>query len=345
MPSNAYFYNHIEPLGQWQFTQIEVGKSFTPYYRLLTCGKKQRFLLASDKSSKNPNDNPNHGHTLYWGRVSADYYDIFFLRHNQPLAREFMPVRPITSSDIETFKQANPANPNQYWADFYAQALIASPTTILHQGQWRITTGVTEKIDRYAPIDWWQDCDYQFEYHNEPTACFMWEDHHNNPFPLKPPPKADDGRVKWWRKKIRENACPPILLWWQRNLLNHIVIDGHSRWLAYQLENKKPEVLVISAFKTTNYPYIDDPKKRLQVLRSLKQYVSNQKNEKLINIKHINDILIKTYHINTPEHDAVTVGKPIKDLDERWEREVKALLSYINPNDGFKKGDLEYFLK
>ena len=59
MPSNAYFYNHIDPHGQQQFTQIEVDKSFTPYYRLLTGGKKQRYLLASDKSSENPNNNSN----------------------------------------------------------------------------------------------------------------------------------------------------------------------------------------------------------------------------------------------------------------------------------------------
>lgn len=332
--NSTYFHENIDPHQRWQFTQIDVASDFTPYYQLLTGGVNQRFMLSSGD------------HTLYWGQVSEDHYNVDFLRQPQPWSRQYMPIRPITSADIEAFKQINPADPARYWASFFAKELIQSPASFLHQGQWRITSAFDNEAtdeafthlndNRKIPSpEWywsflWSECDYDFDYQNKLSTTIDWDNNTQNPLPIKPPPTADDGRVKWWRKKIRENTCPPLLLWWQSNLLSHIVIDGHSRWLAHHLENSKPDILVISAFKTTDYKSLDDSEKRLHILQSLKHYVNNTEHQhKSISMDKINEILLLAYP-NTIYHEAITVGKPIVDLDERWEREVSNIIASIH---------------
>lgn len=332
--SSTYFYENTDPHQRWQFTQIYVGRDFVPYYQLLTGGCNQRFMLSSC-------DN-----TLYWGQVSEGHYNVDFLCQNQPWQRQQMPIRPITSVDIETFKRANPADSDRYWASFFAKELIQSPASFLHQGQWRIAAPFRhQKDEAFISLDsaqevpspewyWsflWSECDYDFEYtfnHSDHLLTTIdWDNSPQNPLPLKPPPATDDGRVKWWRKKIRENVCPPLLLWWQSNLLSHIVIDGHSRWLAHQLENSKPDVLVISAFKTFNYKDKANPKKRLYTLQGIEHYINNAvAHHQSVSMDKINGMLLDAYP-DTTYHEAITVGKPVVDLDERWEHEVSKIIA------------------
>ncbi len=328
---STYFHENIDPQERWQFTQIDVAHDFVPYYQLLAGGCNQRFMLAS------------HDYTLYWGRVSEDHYNVDFLRQPQPWQRQHMPIRPITSADIETFKQINPADSGRYWANFFAQELIQSPASFLHQGHWRIAAlfgqqASNEVFTRLEPTyevpspEWywsflWTDCDYDFDYQDQLLTAIDWDNSLDNPLPLKPLPAADDGRVKWWRKKIRENACPPLLLWWQSNMLSHIVIDGHSRWRAHQLENSKPDVLVISAFKTFSYKGKYNPKRRLHTLQGIKHYVNNSTAQhQPVSMNTINAMLLDAYP-DTTYHEAITVGKPMADLDGRWEREVSKVIA------------------
>ena len=342
--NSTYFHENIDPHQRWQFTQIDVASDFTPYYQLLTGGVNQRFMLSSGD------------HTLYWGQVSEDHYNVDFLRQPQPWSRQYMPIRPITSADIESFKQINPVDSGRYWASFFAKELIQSPASFLHQGQWRITSPFDNQVSDQTFMsfdsaheipspEWywsflWAECDYEFTYQDQLVTTIDWDNNLSNPLPLKPLPASDDGRVKWWRKKIRENTCPPLLLWWQSNLLNHIVIDGHSRWLAHQLENSKPDVLVISAFKT--FDYQANPKNRLHTLKDIKHYVNNTADQhQSISMDIINGMLLNAYP-NTTYHEAMTVGKPIADLDERWERKVSNIIASIN--DRADKKTLETML-
>jgi len=325
--SGAYFYEHINAYEQWQFTQIDVPSSFEPYYHLFTGGAKQRFLLGS------------HDHTLYWGRISEDYNNVDFFRPNKLWLRQQMPINPITSANIESFKQANPSNSARYWANFFAKALINTPASFLHQGHWRITSPFNPEsmqeaesnLVKLTPRYYWsflhQECDYTFEYPRESHIRIDWNQSPNTPLPLKPLPCAHDGRVKWWRKKIREKACPPLLLWWQSSMLSHIVIDGHSRWCAHLLEKTIPDVLIVSAYQTTNYDHLDTPEKRLRNLQALKQYVNNSAQHVTpTSMSHINQMLMNAYP-NTTKHEAVTIGKPIENLDKRWLSEINTLFN------------------
>ena len=220
---------------------------------------------------------------------------------------------------------------------------------VLHQGQWRIAEGLTDLKpllhDSYWRQQTWRICDYQFDYQNEAYIDIFYEKSLGNPLPLKAIPNIDDGRVKWWRKKIKEQACPPMLLWWQSHLLGHIVIDGHSRWLAHQLEGSRPDVLVISAFKSDEYKSLDDPQRRIQVLQSLKKFVTNNNaSNYVVTMDKINEVLLQAYP-DTMDHHAVTVGKPIMDLDSRWVDEIKRLLNFNNhKNTLLTKEDLEIML-
>ncbi|MGB8939405.1 MAG: hypothetical protein WCD21_04060 [Streptomyces sp.] len=41
-------------------------------------------------------------------------------------------------------------------------------------------------------------------------------------------PRADDPRVKAYRKQARDGTLPPVLLWWVSGLDCHLVLDGHA---------------------------------------------------------------------------------------------------------------------
>jgi hypothetical protein len=65
--------------------------------------------------------------------------------------------------------------------------------------------------------------------------------------PLRRLPPVDAGRVKSYRRQLREGILPPVLLWWVSGLDTLLVVDGHDRIAAALAEGTVPEVLVLSA--------------------------------------------------------------------------------------------------
>jgi hypothetical protein len=57
---------------------------------------------------------------------------------------------------------------------------------------------------------------------------------------------AEDGRVKMWRKRVRDKTLPPILTWWCHGLFAHVLLDGHDRLHAALLEGTAPDVIVLA---------------------------------------------------------------------------------------------------
>lgn len=56
----------------------------------------------------------------------------------------------------------------------------------------------------------------------------------------------DASRVKMWRKRARDGALPPILVWNLPPLHVHVVLDGHDRLLAANLEGVTPTYLELT---------------------------------------------------------------------------------------------------
>lgn len=67
------------------------------------------------------------------------------------------------------------------------------------------------------------------------------------PLLLRSPPPLSDGRVKAWRKLVREGRLPPLLLWWVSGLDRFVVLDGAARLVAALAEDFEPPALALAA--------------------------------------------------------------------------------------------------
>lgn len=332
-------YNHNH---QWQYTSITVPKKTKPYYQLFVGGEKRRFKLASKDLA------------LYWGCISSDYYNVWLLKSHLKWQLEHMPIPPIVSADIETFKEksqqktvrekhseGNFLDYAKYWANFFAKALARSKSSFLHAGNWYILPNLSKDVPkdtmqhRFIPDTYWLNCQFislentknHYGISQNQFGCveitddeqLLYLDWQNllPTIPLKVMPSAEDGRVKWWRKKVREGVCPPILVWYQNNIQTHVIVDGHARLQAYRLENVKPNALIITAIEHKTY---DNTSSRIDALRGIKH--SLEHSDKLLDVDKLNDLMINLYEPQDLYNPYIR-SKIISDFDDIWLKEVR----------------------
>ncbi|MFD5875873.1 hypothetical protein [Streptomyces sp. NPDC060322] len=130
------------------------------------------------------------------------------------------------------------------WAHRFARYLGESPGSPLHEGRWLLSCE--------SPFGRWRPADTSHaEYWNSmlveghPDGYIDWHLHSTSweVLPLRPMPAPDDGRVKAYRKQVREGTLPPVLLWWVSGLDCHLILDGHARLAAAIAESVEPPLL------------------------------------------------------------------------------------------------------
>ena len=141
-------------------------------------------------------------------------------------------------------------------------------------------------------------------------------------------PDATSGRVKWWRKKVREGRLPPILVWYLNCLDAYIIIDGHDRLMASILENKPPELITISSAQEFTYPV--DQTAQAHILDAFANPKSDRK--KSISIEHMNQVLLQAFD-NSPVTQATTFSWASITSDQIWIDEVREFMNKINRDD------------
>jgi hypothetical protein len=132
----------------------------------------------------------------------------------------------------------------QRWAHRFAQYLIESSESPLHEGRWLLSCE--------SPLPHWRHTSTS---HAEYWSSMLVEGHpdgyidwflHSGAWevlPLRPVPGPDDSRVKAYRKQAREGTLPPVLLWWVSGLDCHLILDGHARLAAAIAESVEPPLL------------------------------------------------------------------------------------------------------
>lgn len=307
--TKSYFTTQRDSNDRWQSTTLHLPVDTAPYYRVLTGGKNRRFMLASPVQ------------TLYWGCVTSDYYGAHLLHNPTPLDASEMLIPRIHSREVETSKQH--ADTNEYWANYFAKALLTSEKHFLNQGEWRIIhcpsyqeAGWGEPNTRYslAIPDGIYSPDDVLQYTDWNVNMIYYNNLNEH-----------DGRVKWWRKKVREGVCPPIFTWFQSHLQAHFLIDGRARLLACQLENIAPTVLSIS--HTHEKSYDISPEKLTELQEIIDKYGDNMPTDTL------NQLLIKRHSPTVTDEYATLYSTAVRDLDVRWLQEVKHLVSQYPVDD------------
>jgi hypothetical protein len=82
--------------------------------------------------------------------------------------------------------------------------------------------------------------------------------------PLRERSPETSGRVKSWRRHARDGTLPPILLGWLSTIDAYVVLDGHDRLRAAELESITPDWLALSAMRETKADWTDDVRERAQ---------------------------------------------------------------------------------
>jgi hypothetical protein len=136
------------------------------------------------------------------------------------------------------------AGSQERWAHRFAQYLMDSPGSPLHEGRWLLSC--ESPFRRWRPADtshaeYWRSM--LTEGHPDGYIDWFFHSHSWEVLPLRPMPDADDSRVKAYRKQAREGTLPPVLLWWVSGLDCHLILDGHARLAAAIAESVEPPLL------------------------------------------------------------------------------------------------------
>lgn len=163
-----------------------------------------------------------------WVRVWDDYYGYDILRKKRDDSLSIVP--PISFRLADDIAGSHPEERMRRWSRHFATALWGSTGSPFVAGKWML-----------APHMRWHEGEslavreVEGIVAHEARESILW-DHMIQPIPLRDMSPADKGRVKAWRKLARRGALPPVLLYWVSGLVAYVVLDGHDRLLAAQLE-------------------------------------------------------------------------------------------------------------
>lgn len=172
---------------------------------------------------------------LVWGK--GDSYGVEIVRAPGARLHVIPPIR-ADQADQAPGVSGSPEF-DGWWTRWFAERLRESPATPLAPGRrallapgnplatiWRLDELLDELRDQRGDfeLDW-----------DHPALLLVRE--------LS---DAGDGRVKMWRKRVRDRTLPPVLVWWCRGLFTSVVLDGHDRVHAALLEDTLPDVIVLA---------------------------------------------------------------------------------------------------
>lgn len=308
--------------GQWCGMAVKVEQSTKPTFHLQAGGNSRIKLVSGDKN-------------LLWATIIKEYAGIWLVKPFCDLSVTDMPVQPIQSSDIEARKDLYKDEWLKSWTRFFIEQLENNPASFLYDGLWLLgPCFATDKNDwqfmssthsRYMGTD----VVYQVKEAlktDEVELISWWLNGSGKLINLKKP-QADSGRVKWWRKKVREGRLPPILVWYLSCLDTYIIIDGHDRLMASILENQPPELIAISSAQEIQFP--PDVIKQTNILEAFNNPTSDRK--KSISIEHMNQVLLQAF--DNSYTSARTFSWASISSDEVWIDEVAGFLREINQED------------
>ncbi|MFF7351158.1 MULTISPECIES: hypothetical protein [Streptomyces] len=124
------------------------------------------------------------------------------------------------------------------WPHEYARRLEEATGTPLADGRWELAlcTG-------FPPGIW--DEDFVREWPGGSLGLYCGGGWHGV-VPLRPLSPPDSGRVKAYRRLVRERTIAPVLLWWVSFLDGWLLLDGHDRAVAALAEGRTPECVQLT---------------------------------------------------------------------------------------------------
>ena len=219
------------------------------------------------------NDEP-----VFWSFFSHDLYDVYLVRSYAESWQAYQPVGYIGSRVNEHIARQPAAEQGLLWNKYFIEQLAAHNAGLLGIGEWHFdyrpaqtlpqrwgecwhdtALGRPETDENYAQ---WLFSGSRFDaldndFHTQAERFIALKTHH-----------AEDDRLKYWRKRARQNQLPPVLVYELPALSDRwLILDGHLRLAAALAEGQLPPLIVIQA--TTARPDPRTAAERETVLRGV----------------------------------------------------------------------------
>ncbi|MEI2454821.1 hypothetical protein [Lysobacter firmicutimachus] len=276
----------------------------------------------------------------FWATLLSDYEGVYWLRGADE-APAPVPASTLDSAIVERHAALPQAQRLPGWSRVFAQALAEGPASFLYPGLWVLMamrpkpgtwTFETEPLRR-AQASWWLE-DARDALREDPLFFIDWWHGRYPLLNLRAPAAVDDGRLKWWRKKAREEALPPVLLWYLSCLNGYVIVDGHLRLQAALLEDRPPSFLVAySAYEQAVRP---DPAAQRAILDSYERHARELAlrlpQRRPIGTDSINATLIAAFD-DRPLLLPRSYGWATRRPEAQWLDEVRARLAAIGRSE------------
>ncbi|MDH5728650.1 MAG: hypothetical protein OEZ58_06645 [Gammaproteobacteria bacterium] len=319
------YWKDIDESGDsWAGLAVNVQSTTKPLFHLQT-GVNSRIRMSVGKT------------TVFWATLARDYGGVWVIKSLEENRADCAPVKPITSSDIEARANLTELESLRSWACFFAVELSQNSASFLYDGLWLFSAYIpSEKKDwSYVPIGKSRYIGKSSVYGvkeaitDEEIVWIDWWFNGSNELVSIRIPNEESGRVKWWRKKVKEKKLPPILVWYLNCLDAYIIVDGHERLLASVLENVPPPIIVVYSAEEMDVSM--DKKVQERIVAALSNRDSTDK-RKPMPVERINEVLIQAFD-NRPVTFSKTLGWATITSENIWVNEVSEHLSKIHRSD------------
>ena len=195
---------------------------------------------------------------VFWSFHSQDLYDVYLVRSYAESWQAYQPVGHIGSRVNERIARQPAAEQGLLWNKYFIEQLAAQNAGLLGIGEWHFdyrpaqplppqwgecrhdtAVGQPKTDENYAQ---WLFSGSRFDaldndFYTQTERFIALKTHH-----------AEDGRLKYWRKRARQNQLPPILVYELTALSSRwLILDGHLRLTAALAEGQLPPLIVIQA--------------------------------------------------------------------------------------------------
>jgi len=285
-----FYYKSIKnEANQWLAHEITINQinNLKPKLHLKVCGRRFFKFCQGDK-------------ILFWARQHSCHYGVALLK---TFDYESI-LTPIRSSEIEKRTDLSQAKWLESWSAYFINDVEKKANEVLYDGEWLMTAHIhTPKYSSYVQLhenDMGANDIYGVEnsLKETPFQQIDWfvGDVEDSLVNLKKINEYD-GRLKWWQKKAKENALPPIVLLYISGLDNYIILDGHYRLKAAYDEGINVDILVLRPVKKSVYTW-DNEKVKNSILKNIEH--NN------FGIEQTNNLLIQAYHNQHICYDSTT---------------------------------------
>ncbi len=212
------------------------------------------------------------------------------------------------------------------WARRYAEQLLEAPARLIHEGDWRIEPGVALADARARSRSWEEGAPVSIlglaDERSGDRGSLLWDlNGSSDTLVLRAPPPIDSPRVKAARKLAREGILPPLLLWFVSGLDAFVLLDGHERLRAAQLEEIAPTALILSSVRTLP-AWITEASSREKILASLEKNLRRSSSPATLDSVNAR---LRALHPEPERVSSRTRAWPIPGGAEAWLAQARAL--------------------